>query len=252
MEVLGTPVLRIALRSAHAHGTLSARLCEVTPDGRSWVVSWAVRNLAFRGEPLEPPTPLEPHQLYEVTVPMTPLAKQIAPGSKVRLALSDGLWPLVWPSQDPADFEIDLERTNLTLPVRSVPQSEAPMPIALTHLAFGRGEPSLDIEERADGRVTVKGAWPASHSTVGGVGTQLSGSGPDMDLEIMTGAPESCRWTVNQTSAFRRDDWDCTLGVEITMTSTREEFIIEEALVAHEKGVEVFRTRRKDRCPRAT
>jgi hypothetical protein len=157
---------------------------------------------------------------------------------------------LTWPARDLADYEIDLGATALALPVRRIPVEEAAMPIAETHLAFGRGEPSLEIRETAAGRVEVKGAWPPSRSKVAGVGVTLAGSGPDMDLEIVAGAPESSRWTVRQTSAFQREGWDCALRVEISMTSTAEAFLIEERLEALESGTVVFSTNRSGRAAR--
>jgi predicted acyl esterase len=59
LEVLGHPRLRITVTSPHPVAFLSARLCDVFPDGASALVSRAVINLTHRDGHVAP-TPLEP------------------------------------------------------------------------------------------------------------------------------------------------------------------------------------------------
>ena len=162
------------------------------------------------------------------------MAHRFKAGSILRLALSESLWPLVWPSPEVASLAFHLGDAYLALPVRPEPESEAPFPIPITHLSFSRGEPVLDIQTH-DGEVHVHGAWPAQASTLSGIGTELSGSGPNMDLFMRAGEPDSSTWLVTQDSRFRRGDWDCQMRVEIKMTADATHYYIRRDLVGAEE-----------------
>jgi len=168
-----------------------------------------------------------------------------------RLAISESLWPLVWPSPEVVTLDLDLGRACLTLPVRPPPATEAPFPIPITRLAFSRGEPSLAVEgPDAHGAVHVEGAWPDSPSKVDGVETLLSGSGPDMVLDYNPSDPLSCVWRVSQSSRFRRGGWDAETRVEIEMTADAATYTINERLTGLQAGKVVFERRRSDLVPR--
>ena len=95
LEILGHPRLRLAVTSPHPVAFLSARLCDVFPDGTSALVSRGILNLthqgatttrsprAWRGDPIE----LE----LEAT------SWVFEQGHRVRLALAGSDWPNMWP-----------------------------------------------------------------------------------------------------------------------------------------------------------
>jgi predicted acyl esterase len=250
MEIVGIPVLRLKLASNRPVAKLAARLCEVGADGASWLVTSGLLNLAFRGGVEAEPRALNPGEAYDIELPLTVIAHRFKAGSALRLALSESLWPLVWPSPEVATLDIHLGEASLTLPVRPIPAAEAPMPIPVTHPSFSRGEPVLDIRQDPDGWVHVHGAWPSHPSVVAGVGTELSGSGPDMELAIRAGEPSNSKWTVTQNSAFRRGDWDCEMRVEMRMTADRDTYVLEETLSALKNGKPFFSRSRTDRIAR--
>ena len=76
---------------------MSARLCEVRPDGSSLLVSRGQLNLCqreSRGEPSMVPVGEE----LEVAVAMVSIAHRFHAGSRIRLSVSPCYWPLAWPS----------------------------------------------------------------------------------------------------------------------------------------------------------
>ncbi len=250
LEILGIPSLRLRVTSDRPVAKIAARLCEVDAQGRSWLVTWGLRDLSFRDGLEAPPTPLVPGESYEVEIPLVVMAHRFKAGSTLRLSISESLWPLVWPSPDIVRLELALGRAALTLPVRPIPASEPDFPIPITHVSFSRGEPSLDIKESPGGRVRVSGAWPDHASVVDGVGTELSGSGPDMSLSFDPHDPSSCVWMVRQSSRFRRAGWDCTTKVTIQMTATPSQYVIRESLEALKDGAPFFERNRTDYIPR--
>ena len=251
LEILGVPILRLRVTSDRPVARLAARLSEVGPDGRAWLVTSGLLNLAFRDGLTEPPSALTPGQAYDIALPLTVIAHRFKAGSKIRLSLSESLWPLVWPSPQVVTLVFDLGAAHLSLPVRPIPAAEPDFPIPVTHSGFSRGEPVLSIA-RADaaGVVRVHGAWPDRPSVVAGVGTELSGAGPDMDLSVKPKDPSSCVWTVRQSSRFRRGAWDAETRVSITMSANETTYFITEQLTALKDGAVWFHRERSDAMAR--
>ena len=251
LEIVGIPSLRLTLASNRPVAKIAVRLCEVAPDGASWLVTSGLLNLAFRDGPTAEPKPLIPGQTLDVDVPLTVIAHRFKPGSVIRIAVSESLWPLVWPSPETVTLDLRLGEAHLTLPVRPVPAAEAAIDIPITHNAFSRGEPTLEIElQDPAGWVRVRGAWPDQPFVVPGVGTELSGSGPNMQLEMRAGEPGSCQWTVTQSSRFRRGAWDCEIRVEIEMRGDKNHYVVNERLSAFKSGVPILQRERNDTIER--
>ena len=249
LEIVGAPVLTVKVSSDRPVAKLAARLCEVGPDGASWLVTTGLLDLAFRDGPLAKPSRLTPGQAYQVDLPLAVIAHRFKAGSRIRLSLSESLWPLVWPSPEIVTLSLHLGPSRLTLPVRPIPAMEAPFPVPITHPAFSRGEPVLKINDAAM-PIEVEGGWPENASKVEATGETLSGRGPDMRLSYDPRHPNRSRWTVSQTSRFRRGEWDAETRVEIEMTSTAGAFRIRERLIGLKDGRVVFDRRRSDRIPR--
>ena len=81
---------------------------------------------------------------------------------------------------------------------------------------------------------------------------QLSGAGPDMQLDVRPGDPTSSKWTVSQSSRFRREGWDCEMKVEIEMRSDARHFFVKERLSALKDGQQIFTRERRDKIARRT
>jgi predicted acyl esterase len=254
LEILGVPSLNLRVTSDRPVAKLAARLSEVDADGRAWLVTSGLFNLAFRDDLAAPPQALEPGRAYDIVLPLTVIAHRFKAGSKIRLALSESLWPLVWPSPEVATLRFDLGEARLTLPVRPIPAAEPDFPIPVTHSGFSRGEPDLSITgPDASGVVRVHGAWPPSASVIAGVGTERSGAGPDMDLAYTPADPSSCVWRVSESGRFRRGDWDAETRVSIEMTANATTYVIKEELTALKDGAPWFhRTRTESIARRLT
>ena len=251
LEILGVPTLSLRLSSNRPIARLAARLCEVDADGRSWLVTYGLLDLAFRAGLAEPPAPLTPGAPFDVEVRLNAIAHRFKAGSTLRLAISESLWPLVWPSPEIVTLELQLGEANLTLPVRPAPATEAAFPIPLTHVGFSRGNPELTIEgPDARGHVHVDGAWPDKPSKAGGVGTILSGGGPDMTLDYDPADPSSCIWRVSQSSRFQRGDWDAETRVSIEMSADAGAYTIKDTLIGLKDGRVVSERRSTDAIPR--
>jgi hypothetical protein len=120
LEVLGHPRLRLTVTSPHPVAFLSARLCDVFPDGASALVSRGVLNLTHR-QGHTAPRALEPGVATEVELELESTSWIFEAGHRIRLALSGADWPNTWPPPQGGDLRIQRGSVELELPVLAGP-----------------------------------------------------------------------------------------------------------------------------------
>jgi uncharacterized protein len=127
LEILGHPVVRARVASTSPVAFLSAKLCDVHPDGTSQLVTRGLLNLTHR-ESRETPSPLEPGAFYDVAFELEVTSWIFEPGHRVRLDLAGTDWPNAWPPPGPVTLSIDRAGSMLLLPVVDGPSpiSERP------------------------------------------------------------------------------------------------------------------------------
>jgi hypothetical protein len=250
LDILGHPTLRLRLAASARLAKLAARLTEVTSDGRSWLVSYGVLNLTHRASHAMP-EPLTPGAAYDIELPLYLTARRFRPGSRLRLALSESLWPLLWPSPEPVTLTLDLAASSLTLPVRP-PGDEPPFPIPVVESTpvSGRGDPIIARDISPAGRVSFTELWPASLVTIEDTGTTVERSGPNVEASMDAADPASCRWRAWQSVRYRRGDWDCALAGEVEIHADAAQFHIRERLTATRDGAAVFEREHEAAIPR--
>ncbi len=250
LEILGAPSLRVRVSSDRPVAHLAVRLCEVTPAGQSWLVSYGVLNLTHR-DGHEHPAALEPGRAYDVDIPLNFTAHRFPAGARVRAALSESLWPLVWPSPEVATLSLDLAETRLALPVRSPPEREAPMPIALSPPPpeDPKAWPVMDITETG-GEARVVETWPNSSSDVADIGETVSGGGPNVVLSTQASEPLSCAWSAEQSAGYQRPGWDVAVRATVSIRATASDFIVEERTWATLNGEGVGDVKHSTTIPR--
>ena len=250
LEILGAPALHVTVASDQPIAHLAVRLCEVTPEGRSWLVAWGLLNLTHR-ESHTDPVALDPGRAYAVTAPLNVIAHAFQAGGRIRLAVSQSLWPLVWPAPAAATLTLDLGEARLDLPTRPRPASEAPMPIAAAppSPADPAGWPTLDIDE-TPAEVRVAETWPMSTSTLADIGETVSGGGPNIVLTLTPGDPLSGVWRAEQSARYSRPGWDVAIRASVSITSDAAAFTVEERTVARLNGETVADVTHSARIPR--
>jgi putative CocE/NonD family hydrolase len=93
LEIVGSPEAVICLSSDEPDFPLHVALCDVATDGRSTLVcqGWGSASL-LAGEPMQP------GQIYDLTVPLYSTSYRIARGHRLRLVISGADFPLLWPA----------------------------------------------------------------------------------------------------------------------------------------------------------
>jgi predicted acyl esterase len=125
LEILGHPRLRLTITSPHPVAFLSARLCDVFPDGTSALVSRGVLNLTHR-ESHTSPIPLTPDAPTEIELELEATSWIFESGHRLRLALAGSDWPNTWPPPHGGTLAVERASVQLELPVLNGPAVAAP------------------------------------------------------------------------------------------------------------------------------
>ena len=161
LEILGHPRVTVSLTSSVPVVYLSAKLCDVHPDGTSQLVTRGLLNLTHR-ESRESPSPLVPGEPVEVTVELEVTSWVFEPGHRIRLDLAGSDWPNVWPPPYAGSLEIDRGASRLTLPTLdgAAPVERPPsLPPPRRPQAERASAAGDDLED---------GVWRIEHDVAGG------------------------------------------------------------------------------------
>ena len=109
----GAAVIDLMVLSPTTVRQLCLRLNDVAPDGTSMRITWAARNLAL-DEQLDATRIENPGTPRKVRVTFPTAAYRLRAGHKLRLALSQSYWPMIW--TPPATGDVTLLAGVLTLP----------------------------------------------------------------------------------------------------------------------------------------
>ena len=75
IEILGAPEVHLTLSADRPQAHLTARLCDVAPDGTSALITYGPLNLTHR-DSHEHPSALEPGRFYEITLKLNDIARR--------------------------------------------------------------------------------------------------------------------------------------------------------------------------------
>jgi hypothetical protein len=247
IEIAGAPRLLLHVAADQRVAKVFVRLCEVKPDGTSWLVTWGALNLTRRNT-MAAPEALEPGKIYELRLDLRAVAHRFAAGSRLRLAISEGFWPMLWPSPKTPTLTLPTGVSTLTLPVRT-PET-APAPFAVTQTTGASEAPRYaPAAPDASGRTVLTHATPSAPYPVAGVGTVLSSSS-EQTCEMSVDQPLSCVWRQTSRSSWTRDGWDCAVEASYELRADADAFELVETLRATEGGEEVFIRAHRASIPR--
>jgi hypothetical protein len=116
VEILGHPRLDVTIASSTPVAFLSAKLCDVWPDGASSLVARGFLNLTHRESHGEP-SPLEPRRPYTISLEFDATSWTWEAGHRIRLDLAGSDWPNAWPPPQRGDLQVTPDESILELPV---------------------------------------------------------------------------------------------------------------------------------------
>ncbi|MEO9175942.1 MAG: CocE/NonD family hydrolase C-terminal non-catalytic domain-containing protein, partial [Gaiellales bacterium] len=254
IEILGTPVVSLELRSDRPQAHVAIRLTDVAPDGGSLLISRGLLNLSHHDN----------HQTVRLLVPAEPTSVRVVldvaghafeAGHRIRIALSPTYWPIAWPSPEIVTLGISTgAASSLELPVRPPAAEDADLP------AFEQAEHAapLDVEDssirrRRIVRDMLAGSWrvelEGSELTVLPSGL-ASGERGTETYSIVEGDPLSARIDRAYLHELRRGDWRIASDTRTSLSATATEFVLSTELEVFEGDELVHRISRTRSFPR--
>ena len=135
VAILGRPHALLRAAATAKQANWFARLSDVAPDGTVTQITGAGINGAQR-ESMTEPRDLEPSKMYSLDIEMHLTSWIFPKGHRIRIAISNALWPMVLPTPYPMTTSLALggsDGSRLVLPVvpstgRVAPEFSAPEP----------------------------------------------------------------------------------------------------------------------------
>jgi putative CocE/NonD family hydrolase len=126
--ILGWPKAVLQVSSTAPLADWFVRLSDVAPDGTVTMVTGAGKSGAQRDSTTKP-ADLEPGRTYSIPIELHLTSWVFTRGHRIRLAISNSLWPMIWPTPYPMTTSLFLGGANpshLDLPIVPVESSASP------------------------------------------------------------------------------------------------------------------------------
>ena len=244
VDILGRPVLRLAVAIDQPQGNLIARLVDVHPDGAANLIARGVLNLCHRDGNASPEA-MVPGDFHDVTIALDETGYRMAPGHRLRLALSTAYWPLVLPSPHAVTATVGAG-AELVLPLLgdapeaapALPADPDPLP---KYPVLSQGHSRRHVEhDLQTGRVryvlSEDGGW--SENPVHAMWVRET---RDETWEIDPANPEGATGHLVFEAERARGDWHAATRTEIRFTCAAQSYHVEAELIAREGEAEMFR-----------
>jgi hypothetical protein len=256
IDIVGRPTLHLVFVADKPVAKVAVRLNEVAADGRSWLLTYGVRNLAHNADHTAwTPIVAGAEQTQDILLNFT--SRRVKKGSRLRLSVSQSQWPIVWPAPEAVSLQVVAGATAIDIPIRPARASEPAMPVEVLHDTSGKtpapAEPSMRMvaHEGPTGsrRASFGASFPLELRDYAAVAMRR-GSGLSVDAAIAEGDVNSYRIAFTSENASEREGWKVAAKVATTMTSTPTHFIVEEQIEAWHNGERIHEARWKNRIRR--
>jgi uncharacterized protein len=251
LEILGHTTLHARVTSSTPIAYLSAKLCEVFPDGASSLVARGLLNLNHRDDRTAP-SPLEPGRAYEIDLELEVASWTFEAGHRIRLDLAPADWPNAWAPPTSGTLTIDRASATLSLPVLDGPSPVAETPVLPPpNLASANRSP----KERDKPKDETKGwvRWEVSHEQLKHETRAYAGSFGDYEahdavpsfaehygglVAVSTDDPSLARAESDSRFTIRFPEATCETRAVLSLTSDRSQYRLRIDLTASEDGEE--------------
>lgn len=254
IDIVGAPEVLVGLSSDRRQANIAVRLCDVHPDGASELISYGVLNLTHRNSH-EFPEVLIPGETVLARVILDQCAYRVPAGHRLRIAVSNAYWPMIWPSPEPV--RLDLSAATLMLPLRllakgdevTFPSPEAASPWATKLVRAANSERHVDRNEKT-GVVSL--------SIVDDFGAVR-----DLEHDLVNGSIARETWTIHPdnplaasgktwwTQTLSRNGWSVRTEAFTEMRSDAQSFTVSARIEAYEGEILVFERDFEETIPRA-
>jgi putative CocE/NonD family hydrolase len=249
VELLGIGEAELEVSSDRPAALVVVRVCDVAPDGASTLVARGFLNLTRR-EGHERTVPIPGGEPVRVRVPLQSTGYALPAGHRIRLAVCNSYWPMLWPSPELATLTV--HGGTLTLPRREVSELDAQLapfgePETGTPLATettkarggGRGGGRRVRRDLSNGELEIEFDWRPSGARIIDTDTEMAEDNIT-SYRIVEGDPLSATVSSEVAVSLDRPGWSTRVRATGTMSSDAERFIVTTALEAFEGNARIF------------
>lgn len=147
--LLGSPEVVLRASATAPHANWVARLEDVAPDGTVTLITGAALNGTHRNSSTDP-EPLVPGEFYALEIPLHFTSWIFQPGHRVRLAVSNGLFPMFWPTPYRMSTALAVGGEEADASYLSLPLVPSASPEHARAAAEAVGSRNLTVEEAAN------------------------------------------------------------------------------------------------------
>lgn len=254
LVLLGQPELSLTASCAGRSANLVARLVDIHPDGTATRVAFGVLNLAHRAGN-ETPLPVPVDAPLALSIRLDACGYRLAPGHRLRLAISTAYWPTVLPQ--PEDPALTIQTAGLVLSVpllgvhRRIDMPKPANPDPLPHyedIVPGRAERRVEHDLMTG---TTRYHVLADTGDSRHPGNGLSGQEIRKECWAITaGDPLSMQGEAEWICTMGREGWDVTTKAALSIRCTKDEWLVASRVEAMEGDKRVFERTRDYRIPR--
>jgi len=119
LEILGRPVARLTVSADAPHANWVVRISDVSPDGQVTQVAGVAINGTHRNSARSPEA-IVPGEAFDLEAELHFTSWVFPKGHRVRLAISNAQWPMLWPTPYPTETTLAVggsDGARITLPV---------------------------------------------------------------------------------------------------------------------------------------
>ena len=236
LTVIGKPRLRLTLSSSKPSAFIVARLCDVAPDGASTCITKGAYELSTRAG-TQPHTPLDPQDRHQIEIEMGGIAHRFAKGQRIRLALSNAYWPMMWPSNQADVLTLHTSDAALTLPTPSdfqtyteFAEGDGCEPLPKTQLEPPLFEREL-IRDMPDGRAAYRITDVAPRMRFDDHKIETWNATTRV-YRINEHQPDTAQMEIQRDIEVSRGEWCVTTGVEAIISSDSDWYVSDIILTA--------------------
>jgi predicted acyl esterase len=249
VELLGIGEARLEVSADRPVAFVVVRVSDVAPGGAATLVARGFLNLTRR-EGHDRTVPLAPGEPAHVTVSLQSTGYAIPAGHRIRLAVSNSYWPMVWPSPEPTTLtvhggEVSLPRrraNELDDQLQPFGPAETGTPLATETTKArggGRGGGRRVTRNLATGETEVEFDWRPSGARIIDTDTEMAEDNITT-YRITQGDPLSAAVSSEVDVSLDRPGWRTRVRATGTMTSDAERFLVTTTLEAFEGNARIF------------
>lgn len=244
MPIAGQIVTNLVVSSDKPQANLIVRVSDVHPNGEVTRITYGLLNLSHRNSH-EFPTPLTPHEEYDVQITLNAMAYVIPKGHRLRVSISTAYWPLIWPNPEQATLSINTEKCSFTIPLNNNPTLTDRVPAYDQPITFDGKELSPSVSKRIvhkdykTGITTIetqedfgKQFYQSAQSDIQFVMDQLQ--------SVHQSDPLSAKNEITVKVDMGRDGWRTNIKGHYVMTCDKDNFYIQIHWQAYHEGALIF------------